>query len=443
MGGTGGGLVYNVEELRTIVSRGPVGQPGRPGAGRGVGPRLGGTGAGGRPRRQEPDDHRLLHREHRRHGGPHRRFVLRRPDADHRPRSCRRSFRTTRTKIVEAIQVIGGTNIQFAHDPERAGSWSSKSTRAPPARPRWPPRRPASRSPSSRPSWPAACPWTTSPTGAAARWSGYAPWGNYVVIKFARWAFEKFRDAKDVLGTQMRAVGEVMSIATTYKEAVQKSIRGLESGRYGLGFAKRLPPARSLDDLLEMLAEPTSERQFIMYEALRKGADAPRSCRERTHIKAWFIEQMRELVELEEEILAFRGAAPARRAAGPGPRRTASPTATWPSSWAWPKGRSVTGAWLWESRRTTRPCRSAGSRTPPTTTRPSTPPTRCRSATAARSWSWGAVPTGSARGSSSTTAASTPPSPCARPASRRSWSTATRRRSRPTTTPPTSSTSSR
>ena len=101
----------------------------------------------------------------------------------------------------------------------------------------------------------------------------YTPWGEYVVVKFARWDFEKFPGAIDKLGTQMRAVGEVMSIGKNYKEAFQKSIRSLEKGRYGLGFAKDFN-ARSLDELMELLAEPSSERQFIMYEALRKGADS-------------------------------------------------------------------------------------------------------------------------------------------------------------------------
>ena len=125
------------------------------------------------------------------------------------------------------------------------------------------------------------------------------------MIKFARWAFEKFRGAQDKLGTQMRAVGEVMSIGRTYKEAFQKSIRSLENSRYGLGFAKDFS-TRSLSDLMNMLREPTSERQFIMYEALRKGADID-ELHDRTHIKTWFIQQMKELVVLEEAILQFKG----------------------------------------------------------------------------------------------------------------------------------------
>ncbi len=126
-----------------------------------------------------------------------------------------------------------------------------------------------------------------------------------MVVKFARWAFEKFEGVEDKLGTQMRAVGEVMSIGKTYKEAFQKSIRSLEIGRYGLGFAKDFNQ-KSLDELMEILSDPTSERQFIMYEALRKGA-ACEDLYEKTYIKPWFIEQMKELVELEEKILKYKG----------------------------------------------------------------------------------------------------------------------------------------
>jgi carbamoyl-phosphate synthase large subunit len=133
----------------------------------------------------------------------------------------------------------------------------------------------------------------------------YTPSGDYVVVKFARWAFEKFKGIEDRLGTQMRAVGEVMSIGKTYKEALQKAIRSLEINRYGLGFARNFNTL-PLDALLEKLATATSERQFIMYEALRKGADVE-DLHRRTHIKPWFIRQMQELAALEEEIIACRG----------------------------------------------------------------------------------------------------------------------------------------
>ena len=207
--------------------------------------------------------------------------------------------------IVEAIRVIGGTNIQFAHDPKtgrvvvieinprtsRSSALASKATGFPIA-------------------------FVSSllaggltldeiPYWRRGTLEKYEPWGDYVVVKFARWAFEKFPGAEDKLGTQMKAVGEVMSIGKTYKEAFQKAIRSLEIGRYGLGFAKDFHQ-KSLEELLDLLREPSSERQFLMYEALRKGASVDVLHR-LTHIKPWFIRQMRELVELEEQILKYKG----------------------------------------------------------------------------------------------------------------------------------------
>jgi carbamoyl-phosphate synthase large subunit len=132
----------------------------------------------------------------------------------------------------------------------------------------------------------------------------YAPGGDYVVTKFPRWAFEKFPGAEDRLGTQMRAVGEVMSIGKNFKEAFQKAICSLESGRTGLGFVKNYN-VQSLAELMESLWHPTSERHFILYEALRKGAGI-QDLYERTHIKPYFIKQMKELVDLEEKIIACK-----------------------------------------------------------------------------------------------------------------------------------------
>jgi len=207
--------------------------------------------------------------------------------------------------IVEAIRVIGGTNIQFAHDPQtgrvvvieinprtsRSSALASKATGFPIAL--------------ISAMLAGGLTLDEIPYWREGTLDKYAPWGDYVVVKFARWAFEKFEGSLDRLGTQMRAVGEVMSIGKTYKEALQKAIRSLEIGRYGLGFAKGFNK-RSLDDLLDLLAEPSSERQFIMYEALRKGADLD-VLHAKTHIKRWFIEQMKELVDLEEKILGHKG----------------------------------------------------------------------------------------------------------------------------------------
>ena len=207
--------------------------------------------------------------------------------------------------IVEAIQVIGGTNIQFAHDPKtgrvvvieinprtsRSSALASKATGFPIAM--------------VSSLLAGGLTMDEIPYWRDGTLEKYTPSGDYVVVKFARWAFEKFRDIEDKLGTQMRAVGEVMSIGKTYKEAFQKSIRSLENGRYGLGFAKNFHE-KSLNELLLLASTPTSERQFIMYEALRKGADV-QGLYERTYIKPWFIQEMKELVELEEKILEFKG----------------------------------------------------------------------------------------------------------------------------------------
>jgi len=207
--------------------------------------------------------------------------------------------------IVEAIEVIGGTNVQFAHDPKtdrvviieinprtsRSSALASKATGFPIAL--------------ISSLLAAGLTLDEIPYWRSGTLDKYTPSGDYVVIKFARWAFEKFKGAKDKLGTQMKAVGEVMSIGKNYKEALHKAIRSLETGRYGLGFAKDFNK-KSLPELLEMLAEPTSERQFIMYEALRKGAEV-NELHKITYIKEWFIEQMKELVMLEEEILKHKG----------------------------------------------------------------------------------------------------------------------------------------
>ena len=207
--------------------------------------------------------------------------------------------------IVDAIGVIGGTNVQFAYNPRdgrivvieinprtsRSSALASKATGFPIA-------------------YVSALLAGGLTLDEIPYWRDgtldrYSPSGDYVVVKFARWAFEKFKGAEDRLGTQMRAVGEVMSIGKTYKEALQKAIRSLENGRHGLGFAADFNH-KSLEELTALLAYPTSERQFILYEALRKGASIEDLYRQ-TFIKPYFLQQMKELVDLEEELLACKG----------------------------------------------------------------------------------------------------------------------------------------
>ncbi len=221
---------------------------------------------------------------------------------------CQRRLQEQAYKIVESVQVIGGTNVQFAHDPvsdriivieinprtSRSSALASKATGFPIAL--------------VSAMLAAGLTLKDIPCGKYGTLDKYVPDGDYVVIKFARWAFEKFKGVEDKLGTQMRAVGEVMSIGKSYKEAFQKAIRSLETGRYGLGHVKGFD-VLSKAELLHRLIIPSSERHFLMYEALRKGATVE-EIYEITKIKAYFIEQMKELVEEEEALLKYKGSMP-------------------------------------------------------------------------------------------------------------------------------------
>ncbi len=225
------------------------------------------------------------------------------------PEEAQKELQRQAYKIVNEVQVIGGTNVQFARNTKdgriivieinprtsRSSALASKATGFPIA----------------LVSAMLASGLTLDeiPCGKYGTLDKYVPDGDYIVIKFARWAFEKFKGVEDKLGTQMRAVGEVMSIGKTYKEAFQKAIRSLENGQYGLGFAKNFHE-KSKDELLKMLYFPSSQRQFIMYEALRKGATID-ELYELTKIKPYFIEQMKELVDEEEMLMRNKGEVPA------------------------------------------------------------------------------------------------------------------------------------
>lgn len=302
MGGTGGGLVYNVDELRTVVARGLAASP--------VTEVLVEESVLGWEELEfevvrdskgqmitvctiENIDPMGVHTGDSFCAAPMQTIAQETID-----RLQEKSY-----KIVDKVEVIGGCNVQWAHDPKtdrdiiieinprtsRSSALASKATGFPIA-------------------FVSAMLATgitldEIPCGKHGTLDKYVAGGDYVVLKFARWAFEKFKGVEDKLGTQMRAVGEVMSIGKTYKEAFQKAVRSLEKDRYGLGFVKDFND-KSLDDLLAMLHMATSERQFIMYEALRKGATVE-ELHELTKIKVHFIQEMKELVEEEQAILAY------------------------------------------------------------------------------------------------------------------------------------------
>ena len=304
LGGTGGGLVYNVEELRTVTSRG-----------------IAASLVGQVLIEESVEGWEELELEIIRDAKGNKITVCFIENVDAMGVHTGDSFCTAPMltiseetqkrlqdysyKVVDKLGIVGGTNLQYAHDPKtgriviieinprtsRSSALASKATGFPIAL--------------VSAKLAAGLTLDELPYWREGTLDKYTPSGDYVVVKFARWTFEKFRDAQDRLGTQMRAVGEVMSIGKNYKEAFQKAIRSLEIGRFGLGFAKNFNE-KPLEELMQMLSYPTSERHFIMYEALRKGADIQELHR-RTSIKTWFIQQMKELVDLEEKILQYKG----------------------------------------------------------------------------------------------------------------------------------------
>ena len=309
MGGTGGGLVYNKEELKTVCARGLQASP--------VGQVLVEECVAGWEelelevvRDKDGNMITVCFIENVDPMGVHTGDSFCTAPMLTISEDLQKRLQEQAYKIVDRIQVIGGTNVQFAHDPvsdriivieinprtSRSSALASKATGFPIAL--------VSAMLASGLSL------SEIPCGKYGTLDKYVPGGDYVVVKFARWAFEKFKGVEDKLGTQMRAVGEVMSIGKNYKEAFQKAVRSLEKGRYGLGHVKNFNEL-SKEELLQKLITPNSERHFQMYEALRKGATVD-EIHDITKVKKYFIEQMKELVDEEEALVAeFKGKVPA------------------------------------------------------------------------------------------------------------------------------------
>jgi len=304
MGGTGGGLVYNVEELRTIAGRGLAASL--------INQVLIEESILGWEeleleivRDSKGQMITVCFIENVDPVGVHTGDSFCTAPMLTVPQEVQKRLQKQAYAIVESVNIIGGCNVQFAYDPKsdriavieinprtsRSSALASKAT-----------------------GFPIALVSAKLATGVTLDeipyWRDgtldkYTPSGDYVVVKFARWAFEKFKGAQDKLGTQMRAVGEVMSIGKNYKEAMHKAVRSLEIGRSGFGFAKNFNEL-PLPELLSMLKEATSERHFIIYEAFRKGA-AVDNINEITKVKHWFLQEMKDLVDLEEKIITYKG----------------------------------------------------------------------------------------------------------------------------------------
>ncbi|MCF8025168.1 MAG: carbamoyl-phosphate synthase large subunit, partial [Desulfobacteraceae bacterium] len=141
--------------------------------------------------------------------------------------------------------------------------------------------------------------------------ASFEPALDYCVVKIPRWTFEKFPEAEDELTTSMRSVGETMAIGRTFKEALQKGLRSLEIGRYGFGADGRDesdPENQPLQipDIEQMLARPTSKRIFYLRQALISGMPIE-SVYDLTGIDPWFLHQLAQLVETEKKITGSAG----------------------------------------------------------------------------------------------------------------------------------------
>ncbi|MDD3885504.1 MAG: carbamoyl-phosphate synthase large subunit, partial [Victivallaceae bacterium] len=302
MGGTGGGIVYNVEELREVVTRG-----------------LAASLIGQVLVEECVLGWQELELEVVRDANGKKITVCFIENVDPMgvhtgdsfcvapmltvPESVQKELQDFSYRIVDAIGVTGGTNVQFAHNPKdgrtivieinprtsRSSALASKAT-----------------------GFPIAAVSTRLASGVTLDeipyWRDgsldkYTPSGDYVVVKFARWAFEKFPQAKDHLGTQMKAVGEVMSIGADFKEAFQKAVRSLEIGRSGLGLDKKIE-AIPFEELKNMVATPSSKRFFHLYEAFKKGLSVEEAFK-LTSITRFFLEQIKELADFECGLAKF------------------------------------------------------------------------------------------------------------------------------------------
>ncbi len=208
-------------------------------------------------------------------------------------------------RIADAIGVIGGANFQFAYNPEddrmvviemnprtsRSSALASKATGFPIAR--------------ISTELAAGLNLDELPYWKEGTLDKYQPSGDYVVVKYARWAFEKFPEVEDKLGTQMMAVGEAMSIGKNFIEAFQKAIRSLEIGRYGLGNIKKFQ-GLGRDEILKALSSPSSERIFLIYHAIQQGISIE-EIKELTYIDDWFLHEMKKMVYFEKQIIEYKG----------------------------------------------------------------------------------------------------------------------------------------
>lgn len=140
--------------------------------------------------------------------------------------------------------------------------------------------------------------------------ASFEPTIDYCVVKIPRWTFEKFMGSEDVLTTSMKSVGETMAIGRTFKEALQKGLRSLEIGRYGLGAdgrdAREKGVGPTKEEIRKKLFFPNSHRIFYIRLAFKYGFTVDEIYK-MTHIDRWFLENIRQIVTLEDELSSYKG----------------------------------------------------------------------------------------------------------------------------------------
>ena len=342
-----------------------------------------------RPRRQRR--RHLLDREPRPDGRAHRRVDHRRarPDADRRrvPAHARRRVRVhpphrrRDRRLQRAVRREPADRRDGRDRDEPARVAQLARSRA---------RRPASRSPRSPRSSRSGYRLDevqndiTRETPAS-----FEPTIDYVVTKFPRWAFEKLPGSSPVLGTQMQSVGEVMAIGRTFCESLQKAVRSLETGRFGLNCdpTERELDVLSDDELVLAAAIPTPDRIFQVEAALRRFVSVER-LHEVTGIDPWFLDQILLIVEERDRLSGLRRRSGVAAPIGGGRSGSGSPTASSPTCGTRPRPRSgrcaaprVYGS---PTRRSTR-ARPSSTRSRRTTTAPTRTRTRSRRSRSRRS----------------------------------------------------------
>ena len=208
-------------------------------------------------------------------------------------------LRDSALKIIRSLEIAGGCNVQFALDPNSSNYYvievNPRVSRSSALASK------ASGFPIARVTAKIAVGMTLDEIMSAGDPATFAPTLNYIVTKMPRFPFDKFADANNHLSTQMKATGEVMSIGKNLEESLLKAVRSLEIGVYHLHMKKF--DTMPTDEMLDYIADATDDRFFAIAELLRRGV-TNQQIFDKTQITDFFIETLRNIVNIEDEVKA-------------------------------------------------------------------------------------------------------------------------------------------